>query len=561
MKIIYTPNFKSHPKLPMIFGKGNFLSLIGNNWDDYNFKTTLNAQLIFDGKTLDFDFNLKLLIKSSNYTTETLNKLCASGWDGCFPIPETDYLSLPSDIDFYKTLVAKLGVIETKQVLDILHDASLLSHSKDHPSYSLMHEDGFKLSLLRESGAHKAYLDGWLILKGELSEVKNFTLFVKSRSGENKEIPFQFESSLLPYDINVLIGPNGIGKSHSLKTIVSGWLQSEDKKADLFFDKRPNVGRLILISYSPFEEFDLTLDNSNLLDKSAYKYFGFRYEKKEREDDDISTIEIDRDLPALDSSKSLISSIYDDQKTSFIIDKVKKLEAAERVLKPALGYEYLALEISPKTATMALKNKIIRIDDRHYLKIDEEIPFLITDFELIESCKLAEGVKFIKNNKVLQLSSGQRLFTYIVINVLGSIRENSLVVIDEPELFLHPTLEIEFISLLKAILKPFRSKAILATHSLAVVREVPSKCVHIFKETNGVLDIVPPPFETFGASVQRISSYVFGDSSVTKPFDDWLSELVKKEPNIDALISSLGDEVNEQLIMKILKLGRLYHGS
>ncbi|PKQ75840.1 AAA family ATPase [Aeromonas sobria] len=560
MKIIYTPNIKPYQKPPIRFGKGAFLSLSGNNWDDYNFKTTLNARLIFDGKALDFDFNLKLLINNSNYTTETLNKLCESGWDGYFPIPEADYLSLPSDIDFYKTLIAKLGVIEAKQVLDTLHDASLLSHSKEHPSHSLMNEDGFKLSLLRESGAHKAYLDGWLIFKGEISEVKNFTLFVKSRNGENKEIPFQFESSLLPYDINVLIGPNGIGKSHSLKTIVSGWLQSEDKKADLFFDKRPNVGRLILISYSPFEEFDLTLDNSNLLDKSAYKYFGFRY-KTGIEDDGSAKIGINRNLPAFDSSNSLISSIYDDQKTSFIVDKVKKLEAAERVLKPALGYEHLALEISPNAATIALKNKIIEIDERHYLKIDGRTSSLITAFELTQLCKLSEGVKFIANNQVIQLSSGQRLFTYIVINVLGSIRDNSLVVIDEPELFLHPTLEIEFISLLKAILKPFRSKAILATHSLAVVREVPSKCVHIFKETNGVLDIVPPPFETFGASVQRISSYVFGDSSVTKPFDDWLNELVKNEPDIEALISSLGDEINEQLIMKISKLGRLHHGS
>ncbi|HHQ5462304.1 TPA: AAA family ATPase, partial [Aeromonas hydrophila] len=178
-----------------------------------------------------------------------------------------------------------------------------------------------------------------------------------------------------------------------------------------------------------------------------------------------------------------------------------------------------------------LKNKITEIKGRNYLKIDKDIPLLIDNSNLVNLCKLTEGVKFISNGEIISLSSGQRLFTYIVINVLGSIRENSLVVIDEPELFLHPTLEIEFISLLKAILKPFRSKAILATHSLAVVREVPSKCVHIFKEVDGILDIIPPPFETFGASVQRISSYVFGDSSLTKPFDDWLSRLVKDEPD------------------------------
>ncbi|HHQ4944725.1 TPA: AAA family ATPase, partial [Aeromonas hydrophila] len=526
MKILYTPNIKWNKSPPVNFGRETVLSLSGNNWDDYDYKTTLNAKLIFDGKVLDFHFNLKILIRNSTYTAETLNELCSSGWDGHFPIPKLDYISIPSDIDFYKSLIAKIGPQNTEKTLEILHDASILSHSEKHPSYSLTNDDGFKLSLLRESGAHKAYLDGWKVLKGELSEVKNFTLFMQSRTGEKKEIPFQFESSLLPYDINVLIGPNGIGKSHSLKTIVSGWLQSEDKKAELFFDKRPNIGRLILISYSPFEEFDLTLKKSNLLDKAAYKYFGFRH-RTGTEEDGSAKIGINRNLPAFDSSNSLITSIYDDQKTSFIIDKVKKLEAAERALKPALGYDYLALEVLPESVTTSLKNKITEIKGRNYLKIDKDIPLLIDNSNLVNLCKLTEGVKFISNGEIISLSSGQRLFTYIVINVLGSIRENSLVVIDEPELFLHPTLEIEFISLLKAILKPFRSKAILATHSLAVVREVPSKCVHIFKEVDGILDIIPPPFETFGASVQRISSYVFGDSSLTKPFDDWLSRLVK----------------------------------
>lgn len=560
MKVLYTPNIKWNQSPPVNFGRETVLSLSGNNWDDYDYKTTLNAKLIFDGKVLDFHFNLKILIRNSTYTAETLNELCSSGWDGHFPIPKLDYISIPSDIDFYKSLIAKIGPQKTEEILEVLHDASILSHSEKHPSYSLTNDDGFKVSLLRESGSHKAYLDGWKVLKGELSEVKNFTLFMQSRTGEKKDIPFQFESSLLPYDINVLIGPNGIGKSHSLKTIVSGWLQSDDKKAELFFDRRPNIGRLILISYSPFEEFDLTLKNSNLLDKAAYRYFGFRH-RTGTEEDGSAKIGINRNLPAFDSSSSLITSIYDDQKTSFIIDKVKKLEAAERALKPALGYDYLALEVLPESVTTSLKNKIIEIKGKNYLKIDEDIPLLIEKSNLVNLCKLTEGVKFISNGEIISLSSGQRLFTYIVINVLGSIRENSLVVIDEPELFLHPTLEIEFISLLKEILKPFRSKAILATHSLAVVREVPSKCVHIFKEVDGILDIIPPPFETFGASVQRISSYVFGDSSLTKPFDDWLSRLVKEEPDVDTLISLLGDEINEQLIMKISKLGRLHNGN
>ncbi|HHQ4845647.1 TPA: hypothetical protein ACSQ1O_004497, partial [Aeromonas hydrophila] len=167
---------------------------------------------------------------------------------------------------------------------------------------------------------------------------------------------------------------------------------------ELFFDKRPNIGRLILISYSPFEEFDLTLKKSNLLDKAAYKYFGFRH-RTGTEEDGSAKIGINRNLPAFDSSNSLITSIYDDQKTSFIIDKVKKLEAAERALKPALGYDYLALEVLPESVTTSLKNKITEIKGRNYLKIDKDIPLLIDNSNLVNLCKLTEGVKFISNGE------------------------------------------------------------------------------------------------------------------------------------------------------------------
>jgi hypothetical protein len=116
-------------------------------------------------------------------------------------------------------------------------------------------------------------------------------------------------------------------------------------------------------------------------------------------------------------------------------------------------------------------------------------------------------------------------------------------------------LDIEFVSLLKKVLSPFKSKAILATHSLAVVREVPSKCVHIFRDEGFGLDVVSPPFETFGGDMQRISSYVFGDKSVTKPFEDFL---VKQSDKFspEELIEALGNEINEEMTMSILRLGR-----
>ena len=127
--------------------------------------------------------------------------------------------------------------------------------------------------------------------------------------------------------------------------------------------------------------------------------------------------------------------------------------------------------------------------------------------------------------------------------------------IDEPELFLHPNLEIEFIGLLKSILKPFNSKAILATHSLSIVREIPSRCVHIYKGDEDKelgVHILNPPFQTFGGDMQRISTYVFSDTLLNKPYEIFLNELLESGKYLpNDLIKKLGGELNEEMIMDI----------
>ncbi|MCI1024772.1 ATP-binding protein, partial [Pseudomonas putida] len=162
------------------------------------------------------------------------------------------------------------------------------------------------------------------------------------------------------------------------------------------------------------------------------------------------------------------------------------------------------------------------------------------------------GVVFLNDTDKLDLSSGQRLFVYMVINIVGQIKAESLIIVDEPELFLHPTFEVEFVALLKKVLAAFNSKAILATHSLAIAREIPANCMHVYRNGQYGLEIDHPPFETFGGNMQRISSYVFGDSKVTKPFAQWIEGAIQKAGNPKKLLDKLKDELNEEMTIKIL---------
>jgi hypothetical protein len=110
--------------------------------------------------------------------------------------------------------------------------------------------------------------------------------------------------------------------------------------------------------------------------------------------------------------------------------------------------------------------------------------------------------------------------------------------------------------MLKKILSVYSSKALLATHSVVTVREVPSECVHVFEKTDAELQITNPPFETFGGDVQRISSYAFGDRSVSKPFEAWLKNLLKEYGTANQVLEALGADINEEMIIQLHAMER-----
>ncbi|WP_369620809.1 AAA family ATPase [Pseudoalteromonas distincta] len=551
--------------------ESDMLALSFNNWDDYSISTSLNA-VLYLGSEKVLEFSLKLYIEDDKYSPQKLNELRDKGWDGFFPIPNLNYISVPSDIDFYSAILGKLSLEKAANVLKITRDASyLINVEDDKEALRLSEHPDFVTSALREAGARKAFTDGWAFFSPHESKIKDFVLNARKYNGLSEPISFKFNSENLPYDINLLIGPNGIGKSYTLKSLVEYWLGVEsgdikklEKLGHVPFDKSPNISKLILISYSPFEEFTIDLNRAKLQDKDAYKYFGFR-QHVEKEDGN-TRIGISRNLPARDSIASLMKAFSDDHKFSFMPKWQSKVETIWSVLQPAIEFDSIGFQLEKAIeGTEEIPNfpALVVNDEDIYLQIDNEVFELMQEWgvNIADSLKFEEGVIFLKDGAKVKISSGQRLFCYIVLNVVGQIRNDSLVVIDEPELFLHPTLEIEFISLLKQVLKAFKSKAILATHSLAIAREIPANCIHVYRKHEGQMEVEHPPFETFGGNVQRISSYVFGDKSVTKPFDEWLEEKMKEDPDAEKLIHELGDEINEEMTMKILSLGRKFSGS
>lgn len=578
LRIVYAGTQSDRATELLAFNQ-NIIVLMFDRWDDHDFKTTLPTRCKLNGQSVELGV-VQILIDGHQTTHDYLTALRQSGWDGEFPIPETNYVSVPAALTFYEQIVGHLSLDAARHAATLLRDASyLVKVTEDQAAIAMIESEGFKKSLQRETGAIRSFNDGWKLFTDQGIRIGNQDFIFTSTMGNELTLSLRFTAPVpLPYDINVLIGPNGTGKSQLLLHIVRDWLDLDRSLVQPErgrFKESPNFSQVVVVSYSPFEKFPVdSADSSRKRDKDDYRYFGLRGRRTLKGDRTLNTrslVRLSKAFPSADAAQSLVNCLADDRAYGSIRDWSRKVHTAYEVLADAIDFEYLAVAVPndlppnqaarlnegfrpfegyltrPTSSTLGL-GRLIPIETKFGRNLDIDL--------LREVLLEREGVFFVKDGKVVELSSGQRLFSYIVINILGAIRRNSLIIVDEPELFLHPNLEIAFLRMLKSILQAFGSKALIATHSLVTVREMPSDCVHVLDRTEEGVVITHPPFETFGGDIQRISSYVFGDKSVSKPFEEWIGEQIKEKGGAEQLLAALGSDVNEEMIIQIRAMGR-----
>lgn len=93
------------------------------------------------------------------------------------------------------------------------------------------------------------------------------------------------------------------------------------------------------------------------------------------------------------------------------------------------------------------------------------------------------------------LSSGEQSFLLIIMSLYGYDMENGLMIIDEPELHLHPQMQKQFIDMIDAISEKLKMQFIIATHSPVMINE--KNIGHVYKCTkiNNGTHIHNPPYK------------------------------------------------------------------
>jgi ABC-type transport system involved in cytochrome c biogenesis ATPase subunit len=152
-------------------------------------------------------------------------------------------------------------------------------------------------------------------------------------------------------------------------------------------------------------------------------------------------------------------------------------------------------------------------------------------------------VESLNDESEPSLSSGQSILTYFTSAALAYLKEDSLVLFDEPEIHLHPAAVAVLMQVLHSLLEEFDSYAILATHSPVVIQEVPGRRVIRFDRQANVTTASALPQESFGENISELTRIVFETVESPSFYKSVLKNL-RQERSFEEVSSLFNDQLS-----------------
>lgn len=482
----------------------NHFYLYEDRWNDWFEYITMFSAVYIDkiGKEHFFG-SIKIGKKEINHSEKNINSGKFETID--FLPPKFDklpneFFSLGQSDEYYE-MIKQLGDSMRVKILtglnDIAYNVDLFESIK---TLDITHT-----SILRSVSAttvrgqyHRIALGGTRLTKYDFSYFSPINQKVSPYELTFKVIP----ESNPPSNIHVIIGRNGVGKTHLIRNMIQSLIYDEDKYGHFEVDTWDDASfaNVVCVAFSAFDEFP----SSKKTGKIPYLFVGLEqdYEKN------ISLNEFD--------AKSRIDKLQD-QFNNSLTNCFASQSKRDRWIK-AIDI----LEADP----IFQESNIRSID-------------IVSDPELERS----ENADRIFN----KLSSGHKIILLTITQLVEKVEESTLVLLDEPETHLHPPLLSAFIRALSDLLIDRNGVALITTHSPVVLQEVPQNCVWKLWRSDFIMRAQRLEVETFGENVGSLINEVFGLEVTHSGFHRILSEAVQKySGNYDRIIqkfdNKLGDE-------------------
>lgn len=451
-----------------------------DNWNDFSYRTLYQITL-FDENGIKHDLGY---VKIANFGQTTDERI---ELEEEFELLDDRYFSLGQSDEYYSIIQAlnpQLKELFLIKIKDIVFDQELQLRALQEPvtQTSLLRDT----SLVTLNGQYRRILDGGAILTPY-----NFSYrTIQTATEAGYQLSFNVEpESNPPTNVHVLIGRNGVGKTHLLNNMVKSFIGSQDAQGefqqvvDVFGNSVEFFSKVMSVSYSAFDPFKPYKER----EYPSYSYIGLKKE-------DVETIK---------NHDELAQEFFNSINHCFSVGKKEKwLKAVS------------SLESDP------LFNEIN-----------------IT--QLIESTLNERRTKqFYK-----RLSSGHSIVLLTITRLVEKIEEKTLVLLDEPEAHLHPPLLSAFIRALSDLLINRNAVAIIATHSPVIAQEVPKSC--IWKLSRFGLEANAERFEseTFGETIGKLTREVFGLEVNESGFYKLLNEDVVSGKSYEQIIQKYNDQL------------------
>ncbi len=217
--------------------------------------------------------------------------------------------------------------------------------------------------------------------------------------------------------------------------------------------------------------------------------------------------------------------LTNNKKAPFSIDHFKKIKKDENLITELVDYlNYLAtnrnLRKFYRSPSKAISFKLNEESDLDELKKGGELFTHLRQLSIvsppeIEFLKPMDDINNLVGYGLLDSSSGEHNLLCSFIGFLASIKHKSLVLIDEPEVSLHPNWQMKYINVLRELFSGelySNCHVIIATHSHFLVSDViepSSKVIGLTREP--ILKIIDMPrnYDTFGWSAEDVLYNIF----------------------------------------------------
>lgn len=427
-------------------------------------------------------FQLYYVNQDGNKSNVGRVKICKKNENKTLDIIPKSFTSL--DLDYcslgqdtsYYSNIKKILRDDTMAFLYAMKDAAAYSRISD----DFENDSGFRHSLLRDNSADTALNLGRYVLAGfDPNDRVNFTYKTRLAYAPDFDFNIKFDFGKINQEDNFNRVIAVIGENGVGKTsLLSNLAKSiANQQKDCFLPHYPLFTKVVAVSYSMFDRFyDIDARAFN------FEYCGMHYNERE---------------------------LMNDEQL-----KARHKHNAETINALNRGSDLLEFfgNILPEDMLTAFFEK---------------------KFETIFKHDVYEDY-------YSKMSSGQTMLTNLIIDITANVRSNCLIMIDEPEVHLHPNAITQIINVVNLVCERFSSCCIMATHSPLVIQSLLSRNVLIMeRDIDGMPTVRQMRVESLGENLTTINEEVFSNGQRDKYYKRLIKKAVEGKDSMEQVLQEL----------------------